>query len=100
MSKTNVVVDRLVPNVGFEDESPSSKSEGSPEEDRGCVGDAEPAATTQEGEGSPTPQPETTDSPRSPRHQTFTNGERRRRKLPEIPKNKKCEYSFVFISLL
>lgn len=93
VSKPNFVVARLVPNVGFEDESPSSKSEESPEEDRGCVGDIETTTVTvQDGEESPTLQGEVTESPRSPRHQTFTNGERRRRKLPEIPKNKKCKF--------
>ncbi|CAB3226002.1 unnamed protein product [Arctia plantaginis] len=80
----------LVPNVGLEDESPSSKSEGSPEEDRGCMGDADGNTTTgAEGTVSPTPQPDVTETQRSPHHQSFTNGERRRRKLPEIPKNKK-----------
>lgn len=83
---------RLVPNVGFEDESPSSKSEGSPEEDRSCVGDPEGATTVAPGPVSPTPPPESIEPNRSPRHQNFNNGERRRRKLPEIPKNRKCKY--------
>lgn len=87
---TLICFDRLVPNVGFEDESPSSKSEDSPEEERGCVGDGETVINQEETISSP-PQPEVTDLQRSPRHQTFTNGERRRRKLPEIPKNKKCK---------
>lgn len=82
---------RLVPNVGLEDESPSSKSEGTPEEDRGCVGEVGGAVENQGSNESITPQPDITDIQRSPRHQTFTNGERRRRKLPEIPKNRKCE---------
>lgn len=79
--------------MGLEDESPSSKSEGSPEEDRGCVGDADGNTTTSaDGVVSPNPQPDVTETQRSPHHQSFTNGERRRRKLPEIPKNKKCKY--------
>ncbi|CAG4955609.1 JNK-interacting protein 1 isoform X1 [Colias croceus] len=77
----------LVPNVGFEDESPSSKSEESPEEEKVCVGDTDGVKTTSD--ASPVAQPDVTDAQRSPRHQTFTNGERRRRKLPEIPKNRK-----------
>ncbi|KOB75533.1 Jnk interacting protein [Operophtera brumata] len=78
----------LVPNVGLDDDSSSSKSEGSPEEDIGCVGDGE-TSSVQEGMESPTLQGDAMNAQRSPRHQTFTNGERRRRKLPEIPKNKK-----------
>lgn len=80
---------RLVPNVGLEDESPSSKSDGSPEEDRSC-GDPEGATTDAPEPVSTTPPPEPIEPNRSPRHQTF-NGERRRRKLPEIPKNRKCK---------
>lgn len=78
-----------MPNVGLDDESPSSKSDGSPEEDRGCMGDSEPTTMVQE-EVSPPPQPDITETQRSPNHQTFTNGQRRRRRLPEIPKDKKC----------
>lgn len=81
---------RLVPNVGLDDDSPSPKSEGSPEEDIGCVGDGE--TSTLEGASSPSTQGDIANTQRSPRHQTCTNGERRRRKLPEIPKTKKCEY--------
>ncbi|KAL4717756.1 hypothetical protein ACJJTC_000905 [Scirpophaga incertulas] len=77
----------LVPNVGLEDESPSSKSEESPEEDP-CVGEAETSAT-QEEIVSPAPQVDVIETQCSPNHQTFTNGQRRRRKLPEIPKDKK-----------
>ncbi|XP_013189211.1 JNK-interacting protein 1 [Amyelois transitella] len=79
----------LVPNVGLEDESPSPKSEGSPEDDRGCIADGELPGPGTEEAMSPTPQPDITELQRSPRHQTTANGERRRRKLPEIPKNKK-----------
>lgn len=79
-----------MPNVGLDDdESPSSKSDGSPEEDRGCVGDNETTPTVPE-EVSPPAQPEINETQKSPSHQTFTNGQRRRRKLPEIPKDKKC----------
>lgn len=81
---------RLVPNVGLDDESPSSKSDGSPEEDRGCMGDNETTVTVQEEVVSPPPQPDVIETQRSPSHQTFTNGQRRRRKLPEIPKDKRC----------
>ncbi|RVE46691.1 hypothetical protein evm_008654 [Chilo suppressalis] len=77
----------LVPNVGLDDESPSSKSEGSPENDRGCVGDGE--TTVQEENVSEPQQTDINDAQRSPNHQSFTNGQRRRRKLPEIPKDKK-----------
>lgn len=80
-----------MPNVGLEDESPSSKSEDTPEDDKGCVGDADTAATGSETVESPPPPIDATDSQPNPRHQTFTSGERRRRKLPEIPKNKKCK---------
>ncbi|VVC99803.1 unnamed protein product [Leptidea sinapis] len=76
----------LVPNVGFEDVSPSSKSEESPEEDSKCVGDAEAINSRSL---SPTNQTDVTDAQRSPRHTGFTIVERRRRKLPEIPKNRK-----------
>ncbi|KAL0851913.1 hypothetical protein ABMA28_000201 [Loxostege sticticalis] len=79
----------LVPNVGLDDESPSSKSDGSPEEDRGCMGDNETTVTVQEEVVSPPPQPDVIETQRSPSHQTFTNGQRRRRKLPEIPKDKR-----------
>lgn len=82
-----------MPNVGLEDESPSSKSEGSPEEEKACVGETETAAPVATDTVSSIPQPE---AQRSPRHQTFTNGERRRRKLPEIPKNRKCKYILNF----
>lgn len=85
---------RLVPNVGFEDESPSSKSEGSPEEDRGCVGETDGRSSIPENPESPPPPADAADTQRSPRHQTFTNGERRRRKLPEIPKHKKCKIRY------
>ncbi|KAJ2954226.1 hypothetical protein O0L34_g2469 [Tuta absoluta] len=78
----------LVPNVGLEDESPSSKSEGSLEEDRGGVGESETASAAVI-TVSPLPPPDVTEVQRSPRHQIFANGERRRRKLPEIPKNRK-----------
>ncbi|XP_022123616.2 JNK-interacting protein 1 [Pieris rapae] len=74
----------LVPNVGLEDDSPSSKSEESPEEEKLCVADTE----AMKADGSPVTQSDKTDAQRSPRHQ-FTSGERRRRKLPEIPKNRK-----------
>lgn len=77
---------RLVPNVGLEDESPSSKSEESPEEEK--MGED---GTKLASDGSPVTQSDV-DAQRSPRHQTFTNGERRRRKLPEIPKNRKRKY--------
>ncbi|XP_048006312.1 JNK-interacting protein 1 [Leguminivora glycinivorella] len=79
----------LVPNVGLEDESPSSKSDGTPEDDRGCVADNDSIPTLPPGTASPGPPPEPPEAHRSPRHQTFVNGERRRRKLPEIPKNRK-----------
>lgn len=84
-----------MPNVGLDDDSSSSKSEGSPEEDIGCVGDGE-TSSVQGGMESPTLHGDATNAQRSPRHQTFTNGERRRRKLPEIPKNKRCEYYTPF----
>lgn len=90
---------RLLPNVGLDDDSSSSKSEGSQEEDIGCVEDGE-MSSVQEGAGSPSTQGEAADNQRSPRHQTFTSGQRRRRKLPEIPKNKKCKYIFVILYLL
>lgn len=82
---------RLVPNVGLEDESPSSKSDGSPEEDTSCVGDADTSNTIGGADSSPTNQGDVTDAQSSPRHQSFNNGERKRRKLPEIPKNRKCK---------
>ncbi|XP_072930629.1 JNK-interacting protein 1 isoform X2 [Epargyreus clarus] len=82
----------LVPNVGLEDDSPSSKSGGSPEEDRVCVEETEPLNTTP-AEVVNMPQNEGADTQRSPRHQSFNNGERRRRKLPDIPKNRKHEDS-------
>lgn len=88
-----------MPNVGLDDDSSSSKSEGSPEEDIGCVGDGE-TSSVQGGMESPTLHGDATNAQRSPRHQTFTNGERRRRKLPEIPKNKRCEYYIdIFLSI-
>lgn len=84
-----------MPNVDLDDESSSSKSDGSPEEERGCMDESSSPANP-----SPTmsgtragyqlcPQTELSDSQRSIRHQTFSSGERRRRKLPEIPKNRK-----------
>ncbi|XP_014366337.2 JNK-interacting protein 1 [Papilio machaon] len=80
----------LVPNVGLVDESPSSKSDGSPEDDKGGVGDAETVnGSTGAADASAANQGDVTDSQCSPRHQNFTNGERKRRKLPEIPKNRK-----------
>lgn len=82
-----------MPNVGLEDESPSSKSEGSPEEEKTSVGETETATPVATETVSSIAQPE---AQRSPRHQTFTNGERRRRKLPEIPKNRKCKYKLHF----
>lgn len=85
-----------MPNVGLEDESPSSKSEGSPEEERTSVEERETATPVVADTAVTIPQPEVTEVQRSPRHQTFTNGERRRRKLPEIPKNRKCKYILHF----
>lgn len=82
--------------MGLEDESPSSKSEGSPEEETACVGETETANPVAADTACSLPQPEVTEAQRSPRHQTFTNGERRRRKLPEIPKNRKCKYILYF----
>ncbi|XP_047543865.1 JNK-interacting protein 1 isoform X2 [Vanessa atalanta] len=75
----------LVPNVGLEDDSPSSKSEGTPDEE---VGENETGSAAQ-ADASPINQSDVTDAQRSPHHQTFANGERRRRKLPEIPKTRK-----------
>ncbi|XP_041986942.1 JNK-interacting protein 1 [Aricia agestis] len=69
----------LVPNVGLEDDSPSSKSDGSPEEESGDV------EVNQQTEVHQTEN----EAQHSPRHQTLTSGERRRRKLPEIPKTRK-----------
>lgn len=86
----------MVPNVGLEDDSPSTKSECSPEEDgkddmHPCLGDGDTTSTLAKEEAVSPPQPEVTEAHRSPQHYTFTNGERKRRKLPEIPKNRKCE---------
>lgn len=86
---------RLVPNVGLEDESPSSKSEGTPDEE---VGEAEQCNATQT-DSSPVNQTDVTDAQRSPLHQTFGNGERRRRKLPEIPKTRKRKFDFVTLRI-
>lgn len=80
-----------MPNVGLEDESPSSKSEGTPDEE---VGESETAGAGN-GDISPVPQKEVPDALHSPHHQSFATGERRRRKLPEIPKNRKCESKFL-----
>ncbi|XP_068620159.1 JNK-interacting protein 1 [Battus philenor] len=80
----------LVPNVGLEDDSPSSKSDGSSDDDKGCIGDADAVHTAPTSvDGSPKNQGDVSDAPCSPRHQNFTSGERKRRKLPEIPKNRK-----------
>ncbi|CAK1588590.1 unnamed protein product [Parnassius mnemosyne] len=79
----------LVPNVGLEDESPSSKSDGSPEEDNECVGNAETVNAPPAGSDVSPINQDVTDAQRSPRHQNFNNGERKRRKLPEIPKHRK-----------
>lgn len=76
-----------MPNVGIEDDSPSSKSEGTPDEE---VGETETGNAAQ-AETSPVNQADVSDAQRSPLHQSFANGERRRRKLPEIPKNRKCK---------
>lgn len=87
-----------MPNVGLEDDSPSSKSESTPEDDQKCVGErGDTISAVNTKDTSPDPQTEITELPRSPRNQTFTNGERRRRKLPEIPKNRKCEYVLVLL---
>lgn len=75
-----------MPNVGLEDESPSSKSEGTPEEEPGHADSSNNA----QGDESPG-HADDTDAQKSPLHQTFANGERRRRKLPEIPKTRKCK---------
>lgn len=85
---------RLVPNVGLEDESPSSKSEASQEEENA---DTETANT--QTDVSPINQTDITDAQRSPHHQ-FANGERRRRKLPEIPKTRKCKYDPIIKILI
>lgn len=92
---------RLVPNVGLEDDSPSSKSECSPEDDtkedmHPCMVDGNAATTVKEEIASTPSQPDVTETQRSPQHYAFTNGERKRRKLPEIPKNRKCEYIVSF----
>ncbi|KAF9421956.1 hypothetical protein HW555_002176 [Spodoptera exigua] len=87
----------LVPNVGLEDDSPSSKSECTPEDDtkedmHPCMVDGNAATTTVKEEIASTPsQPDITETQRSPQHYAFTNGERKRRKLPEIPKNRKSK---------
>lgn len=76
----------LVPNVGIEDDSPSSKSDASIEEETTRVVDTSGNDGVKE---SGTCQIELSETQRSPRHQVFNNGQRRRRKLPEIPKNRK-----------
>lgn len=80
-----------MPNVGLEDESPSSKGEDTPDEE---VGESETVSAAN-GDSSPVHQTDVTDAQHSPHHQSFGNGERRRRKLPEIPKNRKCKFDFI-----
>lgn len=81
-----------MPNVGLEDESPSSKSDES-SQDANCnvetvVNDGTVTATVSNGQSCAQ---DLSEIQRSPLHQTLKNGERRRRKLPEIPKNRKCK---------
>ncbi|XP_039763819.1 JNK-interacting protein 1 [Pararge aegeria] len=74
----------LVPNVGLEDDSPSPKSEVTPDEESG---ETEPGNA---GNDDVSPgAADAAEAQRSPLHQAFGNGERRRRKLPEIPKTRK-----------
>lgn len=80
-----------MPNVGLDDDSPSSKSEGTPEEEQGHTD----TATTAQGDDESPGQTDATDVQKSPHHQTFANGKRRRRKLPEIPKTRKCKYTYA-----
>lgn len=86
-----------MPNVGLDDESPSSKSECSPDENtkediHACMVDDNTTTTTVNDDVvSPPSQPGITETQRSPQHYSFNIGERKRRKLPEIPKNRKCK---------
>lgn len=85
---------RLVPNVGLEEDSPTSSQSGS---ERPCGKGARAGGAGPEGRASSGEDDEDDDglrpgraAPRGPAV-SWAGGERRRRKLPEIPKNKKCK---------